>query len=215
MNPLVRPVLHFASAKRWWLDTNSSTCRIIVVERLLSITSRATHQVFECVSTLVKAHKLLPLVKPPSTGSPIPVTQLESSVTKNKAAFAISSTLPSPPKGCCASRRALVSGFSSMPWMSALRVNPGQSALTWIRWGAQSHAAARVNPKTACFVVTYAAVPISQLVQSNADQLTPPTPDKTGTTARQSHTARLSPSHGAPAPALTGLPSPPRLRPPA
>lgn len=57
-------------------------------------------------STIHHPFTLYILLYPPSTGSPIPVTQLASSLAKNTAALAISCGVPSPRNGCCASTAA-------------------------------------------------------------------------------------------------------------
>ena len=95
-------------------------------------------------------------LNPPSTGSPIPVTHAASSLARNTAALAISWGVPNPPNGCRCSTIFFCSAASgvSNPEMKAVAVNPGQRALTWTRYGAQSCAAAFVRPRTACLDVT-------------------------------------------------------------
>lgn len=55
------------------------------------------------------------------------------------------------------SRRGKETAYQS-PLVSVVAKYPGCSALTWIRWGAQSSAAALVSPMTRCLLLTYAAI---------------------------------------------------------
>lgn len=50
-------------------------------------------------------------LNPPSTGRPIPVIQLLSSLARNNAAFAMSSGSPNPRNGCCANSNGFNSGL--------------------------------------------------------------------------------------------------------
>jgi hypothetical protein len=116
-------------------------------------------------------------VYPPSTGNPTPVIQLQSSEARNTAVRAISSGSPRPRKGCIfssfvrnsgsAKTLAVIAVPTSVFCQSTLAktkavergyLQPGQIALQWIRYGAQSQAIAFVMPITACFEAQYPAV---------------------------------------------------------
>ena len=123
-------------------------------------------------------------VYPPSTGNPTPVIQLQSSEARNTAVRAISSGSPKPRKGCifssfvrdseCEKTLAVIavptSVFSSVStrWNKSRvergDLQPGQIALQWIRYGAQSQAITFVMPITACFEAQYPAVLSSSIL---------------------------------------------------
>lgn len=77
-----------------------------------------------------------PALKPPSTGSAIPVIQDASSDNRNSTAFAISSGSPMRPNGCIASILAFRSGLSNSAFVSPVRAKPGQMQLTRMPCGA-------------------------------------------------------------------------------
>jgi len=90
-------------------------------------------------------------VRPPSTGSAMPVMKPASSEARNSIALATSSGVPARPRGHTSFQAEIVASMSYIPRVMGVSMKPGHTQFTRIPWRAPSTAAICVSWRMPAF----------------------------------------------------------------